>query len=181
MHKVGAKSDFGLRRKLLAAFCTGALLPKLSWAGAPASSPLLLDLQRDGQRVRVNVLTPEGYRAAAWMLRDIKAGNVIGWPSLTLLVWAAQLQEALNTHHAYTVFAVTSGLRTQQTNRRIEGAAQHSLHLPDANNQFHAMDFKPLGATLDQLELIATQMPAGGVGRYSSHLHLDVRNSPARW
>ncbi len=169
------------RRSVILAGLGASLLPCAGHTLASKPQKLFLDLQRDGQRVRLDVLSPQGYKAAAWMLRDIKAGNKTGWPSINLLVWAAQLQQAANEHHQYTVFAVTSGLRTPQTNRSTEGAAQNSLHLPDTNNQFHAMDFKPIGATLDQLQALTQGRKAGGVGRYDSHLHLDVRTSSARW
>ncbi len=152
----------------------------LSMAKQP-SGELILDLQRAGQRLRLNLLSAEGYQAAAWMLRDIQAGNRVGWPSPELLAFAAHLQRALAEHHSYTVFSVTSGLRTQATNRKTEGAAQFSRHLPDSNNQFFAMDIKPMGATLDQLLAMAGRTSFGGVGRYDTHLHLDVRQQPARW
>jgi uncharacterized protein YcbK (DUF882 family) len=158
---------------------TGLLHSGNSAASIPQS--LMLDLQRAGQRLRLNLLTAEGYQAAAWMLRDIQAGNRVGWPSPELLAFAAHLQRALTEHHAYTVFTVTSGLRTHTTNRKTEGAAQQSRHLPDSNNQFFAMDIKPMGATLDQLLAMASRTSFGGVGRYDTHLHLDVRQQPARW
>lgn len=169
------------RRSLILAGLGTCVLPISSHAVAGKPQKLFLDLQRHDQRVRVDVLSPEGYKAAAWMLRDIKAGNKTAWPSINLLAWAARLQQAAIEHHQYTVFEVTSGLRIPQTNRSIEGAAQHSLHLPDANNQFFAMDFKPIGATLDQLQALTRGRKSGGVGRYDSHLHLDVRTSMARW
>lgn len=183
MQEVNPPTAQGLeRRALLLGASAAVMLPGVALS-SPATHvvPLTLDLQRAGQRVRLDVMTAEGYKAAAWMLRDIQANNQVGWPSPNLLVYAAHLQRALAQYHAYTVFHVTSGLRTRETNRRTEGAAQHSLHLPDANNQFHAMDLKPVGATLDQLARLAGSTSFGGVGRYESHLHLDVRTNPARW
>lgn len=111
--------DFHARRSLLLATATGFVLPTgLAPAQAGSQKALNLDLQRAGQRLRLNLLTAEGYQAAAWMLRDIQAGNRVGWPSPELLAFAAHLQRALTEHHAYTVFTVTSGLRTHTTDRK---------------------------------------------------------------
>lgn len=165
------------RRRMLLGASALCALPSVALAGQTA----VLDLQRADQRFRLDVSTKQGYQTAAWLLRDIKANNQMAWPSMNLLLWASYLQQALAVMHRYTVFEITSGLRTPATNQSTEGAAQQSRHLPDQNNRFYAMDIKPLGASLDQLVSLADQTTQGGIGRYESHLHLDVRQHAARW
>lgn len=180
------------RRKLLAdSACVGIaslLVPGLATASSKGltkaphlPTQALLDIQRADQRFRVDLSTKQGYQIAAWLLRDIKANNQMAWPSMSLLLWASHLQQALAQMHSYTVFEITSGLRTQATNQSTEGAARYSRHLPDQYNRFYAMDIKPLGGSLDLLEGIAVQNSMGGIGRYETHLHLDVRKQAARW
>lgn len=164
-------------RRILLGATALSVLPNVTLAGQTA----VLDLQRADQRFRVDVSSKQGYQTAAWLLRDIKANNQMAWPSMNLLMWASYLQQALAVMHSYTVFEITSGLRTPATNQITEGSAQHSRHLPDQNNRFYAMDIKPLGASLDQLLSLASQSTQGGIGRYESHLHLDVRQHAARW
>ncbi|WP_370263141.1 D-Ala-D-Ala carboxypeptidase family metallohydrolase [Limnobacter sp.] len=146
-----------------------------------APTPIWLDLQRNKQRLRVNIAEQSGVNAAAWLLRDIRANNTVGRPDWQLLVRMAALQELIAQHHRYCVFDITSGLRTHGTNALTEGAAHHSNHLPDAHNRFCAVDFKPLGLPLDTLHSLANRLPNVGLGLYDSHVHLDHRLRPARW
>jgi uncharacterized protein YcbK (DUF882 family) len=170
------------RRQFLAAASSASLLThldKLAWA-KQAPSFTLLDIQRGQDRFQIDFSTPDGYRTAAWMLRDIRA-NQVGTPNVEMLLLAAWAQVVLAEHHSYTVFEITSGLRTQHTNSIVEGAARNSRHLPDASGQFFAMDIKPIGVNIDQLAKTLQYPAFGGVGVYASHVHFDIRDYATRW
>ena len=148
---------------------------------AKYETPTLLDLQRAGERFQIDISTREGYQTAAWVLRDIRAGNKTGFPNIEMLQLAAWAQAVLAEHYQYTVFEVTSGLRTPGTNSAIEGAARNSRHLPDASQQFFAMDIKPIGAKIDQVTKILQHPAFGGVGTYNTHVHFDIRDKAVIW
>ncbi|MEW6204961.1 MAG: D-Ala-D-Ala carboxypeptidase family metallohydrolase [Pseudomonadota bacterium] len=170
------------RRQFLAAASAASLathLDKLAWATL-APNYTLLDIQRGPDRFQIDFSTAEGYKTAAWLLRDVRA-NRVGVPNIEMLQLAAWAQVVLAEHHAYTVFEVTSGLRTHHTNSIIEGAARHSRHLPDENGQFYAMDIKPFGVNIDQLAKILQYPAFGGVGVYRSHVHFDIRDHATQW
>jgi uncharacterized protein YcbK (DUF882 family) len=150
-------------------------------SGKPFVQPTLLDLQRAGERFQIDISTREGYQTAAWVLRDIRAGNKTGFPNIEMLQLAAWAQAVLAEHYQYTVFEVTSGLRTPGTNSAIEGAARNSRHLPDSNQQFFAMDIKPIGAKIDQVTKILQHPAFGGVGTYNTHVHFDIRDKAVVW
>lgn len=170
------------RRQFFAAagsISLAAHLEKLAWA-TQTPSYTLLDIQRGADRFQIDFSTPEGFRTAAWMLRDIRA-NKVGIPNVEMLQLAAWAQAVLAEHHSYTVFEVTSGLRTQSTNAVVEGAARNSRHLPDENGQFHAMDIKPIGVNIDQLAKTLQYPAFGGVGVYRAHVHFDIRDYATQW
>ena len=172
------------RTFLLASSCTGlgffSSMPSVSHS-INSTIPTLLDLQRAGERFQIDISTREGYKTAAWVLRDIRAGNKTGFPNIEMLQLAAWAQAVLAEHYQYTVFEVTSGLRTPGTNSAIEGAARNSRHLPDANQQFFAMDIKPIGAKIDQVTKILQHPAFGGVGTYNTHVHFDIRDKAVVW
>ena len=181
MHAPGYSVNMN-RRQFLAGVSSAMLvthLDKLAWA-TQSPSYTLLDVQRGSDRFQIDFSTQEGFRTAAWLLRDIRA-NRVGIPNIEMLQLAAWAQVVLAEHHAYTVFEVTSGLRTQQTNSVVEGAARNSRHLPDANGQFFAMDIKPVGVNIDQLAKILQYPAFGGVGIYHSHVHFDIREKAVTW
>ncbi len=75
---------------------------------------------------------------------------------------------------------ITSGFRCRKHNEAI-GGAHNSQHIYG-----DGADVKvPTGMTPDQLKELAERIPAfklGGIGLYSTWVHLDVRkNGPARW
>lgn len=170
------------RRKFILGAAATTLLANLDKLTHATQAPVytLLDVQRGSDRFQIDFSTPEGYQTAAWLLRDIRA-NRTGLPNIEMLQLAAWAQVALAEHHAYTVFEITSGLRTHQTNSVVEGAARNSRHLPDSNGQFYAMDIKPVGVNIDQLAKILQYPAFGGVGVYRSHVHFDIRDKPVRW
>lgn len=170
------------RRRFLLGVTAGTLLS--SWSTLASSTQVpnytLLDIQRGQDRFQIDFSTAEGYQTAAWLLRDLRA-NRVGSPNVEMLQLAAWAQLVLAEHHAYTVFTVTSGLRTHQTNSVVEGAARNSRHLPDSTGQFFAMDIKPVGVNIDQLAKILQYPAFGGVGIYHSHVHFDIRDKAITW
>ncbi|HEY1059476.1 MAG TPA: DUF882 domain-containing protein [Limnobacter sp.] len=166
------------RRHLLLASLVSCAMPGLALASV---RPLFLDVQRAGERYRMNLLQPDGYKAAAWMLRDVQADNMVGQPDANLLLRLAMLQRWVAEHYGYCVFDITSGLRMPSTNAHTEGAAHQSRHLPGPSLRFRAVDFIPRGVDLSKVHTLALHMPQSGVGLYDEHLHLDVRPQSARW
>lgn len=139
------------------------------------AEPSFLWLARNGERARFNFATPEGYKQAAWFLRDVRAG-VIGRPNLDLLRLIAWTQGYLAVYGYDVPYDVHSGLRTQWTNQRTEGASRASMHLPDKRGVFHAMDYSARGLTPDYLSKLLSYPRFGGVGRYDNRnfVHADV-------
>ena len=77
---------------------------------------------------------------------------------------------------------VTSGYRCEDHNRAIGGAPK-SKHV-----QCWAADIKPLGKTVNDLFIAiqslraAGKIPSGGLGKYHSWAHYDIRpGKPADW
>lgn len=73
---------------------------------------------------------------------------------------------------------IHSGYRCNEHNNEISGSPQ-SQHLVG-----NAADVTCLGETIDDLAEFAEQIPyfnGGGIGKYDTHLHVDVRDGPARW
>ncbi|MBI1834661.1 MAG: DUF882 domain-containing protein [Burkholderiales bacterium] len=140
------------------------------------SAPTVLWLQRGSDQVKFDYNTEQGYRIAAYLLRDIQAGKMAkpDWRMLQTLSWM-QTWLALHGHHV--VFEVLSGLRTPATNSRTENAAQNSMHLPDQQGIFRAVDFKTKSIPSSYLGQVAARLKQGGVGFYTrDFLHLDTGN-----
>ncbi|MDO8728654.1 MAG: D-Ala-D-Ala carboxypeptidase family metallohydrolase [bacterium] len=144
-------------------------------------TPYALDMQRRGERFLLDLRTTDGLKAAAWLLRDIQAGNVIGRPNTDTLRLAAWAQAALAAQGAHSVFDIHSGLRTLSTNLKTEGHHQNSRHLPNLAMVFSAIDLNPIGINKEYFGNLIAQPKFGGVGWYSTHIHFDVRERPTYW
>ncbi len=86
------------------------------------------------------------------------------------------LLETLRTACGGKTIYVDSGFRTTAYNKKVGGAplSQHLLA--------KAADIRVEGLTPKQVYGIASRInPNGGVGRYDSFTHVDVRNGRARW
>jgi len=142
-------------------------------AGGPARLPTILWVRRARDEAQIDYSTEEGYRAIAWMLRDVQA-DVIGLPHERLLDQWAWMQAWLAAYGYHVRFDIHSGLRTPATNRSTEGAALASYHLPDTQGVFRAGDIStPTIPWLSQ---------QGGVGFYTrDFIHTDVRGYPVSW
>ena len=72
---------------------------------------------------------------------------------------------------------ITSGYRCKHHNIKV-GGAPRSWHL------LFATDIKPENGEPDKLLAMyetAVDLGFGGIGRYDTHIHLDLRPKPVRW
>lgn len=89
-------------------------------------------------------------------------------PDLVLLL------EAVREHFNAPIH-VLSGRRCESHNRAV-GGAKHSQHLLGT-----AADIVIRGVSPDDVFAYLDPIHRGGLGKYSSFTHLDVRGSKARW
>lgn len=139
-----------------------------------------LDLQRKGERFLVDIRSEAGWQQAAWLLRD-ESAQTIGVPDARLLTLLAWGQAQLNRLGEPPVMVISSALRTPRTNAAIEGAAERSLHLPNQDGVFQAVDLTGSPERLGLYYHLFDQVQGLGLGRYSTHLHVDTRGYDARW
>ncbi|MCX8016362.1 MAG: D-Ala-D-Ala carboxypeptidase family metallohydrolase [Rhodocyclaceae bacterium] len=160
------------RRAYLASL---AALAAPTWAKA-ASWPLWL--ARGHEEAMIDVGQTDGYRAAMHLLRDVRA-NAVGYPDPRLLKALSRMQAWWAAHGVHKRLEITSGLRTPQTNRAIEGAAQSSWHLP-RNGFFFAVDFYV--AQADPVLLARWARAAGlpGIGIYLQRGFIHADTGPLR-
>ncbi|MBL8510645.1 MAG: hypothetical protein JNM52_03275 [Betaproteobacteria bacterium] len=147
--------------------------------GSAQREPYVLDMQRGSHRYQLDITTPHGYNAAAWLLRDVQA-DFVGLPNIDTLRLLAWAQAYIAAHGRHTVFIATSGARLLSTNSHIEGAAQNSLHIPDIRREFTAVDLSPDNLDLTILGEVMKLPRFGGVGLYKTHVHVD-RGRYATW
>lgn len=85
--------------------------------------------------------------------------------------------EALRAKLGSKAVTITSGYRCAAYNAQLEGAAIHSQHMYNT-----AADIQVSGVSPSSVARAAeTIFGDGGVGRYSSFTHVDVRGYKARW
>lgn len=79
--------------------------------------------------------------------------------------------------HFGKAVTITSAFRTASHNKKV-GGATYSQHLYGT-----AADIKVSGVTASAVaDYVETLMPnAGGIGRYSTFTHVDVRKTKSRW
>jgi uncharacterized protein YcbK (DUF882 family) len=135
--------------------CTAAPLRAL--AGAPDSAPALtvqplsreealdwkkvllagersIRMRRDGPPVVVRYcdregrLDREGYRAACYLLRDVREGCMVQIDPQLLDVLCG-IQRWMEFNGKSSTIEITSGYRTVKTNDSAEGSGRHSMHL----------------------------------------------------
>lgn len=70
---------------------------------------------------------------------------------------------------------VTSGYRCQTRNRKV-GGRENSYHLKGM-----AADIRIPGLNQDKAADLGKQAGFNGIGIYQRHVHLDIRDKPARW
>lgn len=157
-----------------------SLIPSLTSASVPDSKTTWLDLQRQDERFLLDINTLSGWQQAAWLLRDATA-SATGVPDAKLLYLFAWAQRQLVKAGEPTVMIVSSGLRTASSNAATEGAAERSLHLPNQQGVFQAVDLKADPERLKLYYDLFDQVSGLGLGRYSTHIYVDTRGYDARW
>lgn len=81
---------------------------------------------------------------------------------------------------AYGTVTVYSGYRTPATNRLVGGAPQ-SRHLYDLFPTSPAADVACAHGSPRDWYALLDDLDVGGLGIYSTHVHVDLRNITARW
>ena len=168
------------RRSFLKLLGSAVALAEIGPAFAQ-ETPRPLWIRRGKDEFNLDVATIDGYRAAAWMLRDVQA-NVSGWPHPHLLLLLSWSQAWLASHHYYARYDILSGLRTKATNDRTEGASRASTHLPDANGYFFGVDFRSPNLDAGYTAQMLRAVGMGGVGLYYQRefVHGDIAR-PRSW
>lgn len=173
-----SRRDF-LKAAVLATAAPALILPETTFAGlAPWQhmKDMPLHLFRNGEEFMLNLRQNGHFGSFRYATRDLKA-NVIGYPDpelAGLLSWI-QAVVAIKKGKWYP-FHITSGLRTKDTNNKTEGAARNSMHLPDKNGVFRAVDLYAPGISPKEIASLAKVAREGGVGLYSSRgfIHIDT-------
>ena len=115
---------------------------------------------------------------------EFVSGDGAEFPEDVAAAITGELVPALETLRAHVdaPLRITSGYRSPEHNAKV-GGAKRSQHLTG-----RAADIAiPAGYTVDRFadtieSLIAVgTLPEGGVGRYRSWVHYDVRKAYARW
>lgn len=159
--------------RMLSGMAAMVAIPAMGSQSDPQAWPLWL--RRGGDEFRFDAKDPEGYRIAMYLLRDVQAGRY-GYPHPRLLYLVSWAQAWLAMHSFHVPFDATSGLRLPSTNNRIEGAARASLHLPDPNWRFYALDFRARYLDAAYTAKLMRAVGMGGVGLYwqRDFVHADV-------
>lgn len=172
------RRDF-LKVTSLAIAASPLITPSDLWAQSPNAKnqhvPTVLWAKRKGQELHVDFSTATGYNAIAWLLRDVHE-NRVGRPDWRLLQLMAWMQAWLGAYGYHACFDLHSGLRMPKTNKRIEGAAQASYHLPDETMGFRASDFSTKSIPSSYMGRLAQYAAQGGVGFYpnDNFTHIDT-------
>lgn len=171
-----------LKGMISAAALAPMLVPRVGLSATVDASPVptVLWLRRGRDEYRLDYTTREGYEAAAWLLRDVRA-NVVGRPSQDLLRLWAWMQAWLAGYGRHQPFNIHSGLRTPKTNSVAEGALG-SYHLADSFGVFRAGDMDVPGIGSEYIGRLAYLAGQGGVGFYvRDFTHTDVRGKLTFW
>ena len=94
------------------------------------------------------------------------------WVSPTLVLQLETLRARLGGH----AITINSGCRCQAYNATLPGSASSSRHILGA-----AADIVVEGVPPDEVADEAERMGFGGVGRYDTFTHVDVREQRGRW
>ena len=106
-----------------------------------------------------------------WILRDHRT-DACRRIDLALLNRLWEMQETLDSRHP---FEVLSAFRSQETNRRVEGAARDSYHL-----EGRAVDLRLQGWRAVDLYRCALSTGDGGAGCYAKRNFIHVDTGPTR-
>jgi uncharacterized protein YcbK (DUF882 family) len=115
--------------------------------------------------------------ALSWLFRDWKDGDQGLLIDIRLFDLLATVQTMLSIVEGRAVeIRLTSGYRTPERNRTIEGAAANSQHI-----RGRAADIVLPGVALAEVADAAAIVQAPGLGRYADFIHLDVGPPGRRW
>ena len=173
------------RREFCKAFALAASIaplvsPTRANAADASAVPTLLWVRRGSDEATIDYSTDEGFRAIAWMMRDVRAG-VVGIPDWRLLQQWSWMQAWLAAYGHHARFDIHSGLRTKATNDYYEGKLA-SYHLPDDRMVFRAGDFSTPSVPSEYIGRLAYLSQQGGVGFYTRNFtHTDVRGRVVAW
>jgi len=108
--------------------------PQTDWRQFLLSGERSIVVRRDGPSKRIRYCTADGfmdmagYQEACLILRDVQAGRVYAMDPGLLDVLCG-IQRWMEYNGRSSVIDINSGFRTVQTNQKLEGAAQNSMHL----------------------------------------------------
>ena len=115
--------------------------------------------------------------ALSWLFRDWKDGDQGLKIDVRLFDLLASVQTVLSLVEGRAVeIRLTSGYRTPERNRTIEGAAPNSQHI-----RGRAADIVLPRVALAEVADAAEIARAPGLGRYPGFIHLDVGPPGRRW
>lgn len=117
-----------------------------------------------------NVLVSPHFRVREFACKDGSGVVIINMALVSLL-------ETIRTHFNVPI-TINSAYRTVAHNKSISGSSSESQHCNG-----NAADIVVRGKTPKEVaEYVSTIMPyAGGIGRYSTFTHVDVRKAKSRW
>jgi uncharacterized protein YcbK (DUF882 family) len=115
--------------------------------------------------------------ALSWLFRDWKDEDQGLKIDIRLFDLLATVQTVLSTVEGRAVeIRLTSGYRTPERNRTLEGAAPNSQHI-----RGRAADIVLAGVAQARVAEVAEIAGAPGLGRYAEFTHLDVGPPGRRW
>jgi uncharacterized protein YcbK (DUF882 family) len=125
-----------------------------------------------GEKVVINYRTKDG----GYDMDEIAKFNHVTRCSLDgteadMSIKLVELLDAVEDHFGKRGLILLSGYRTQELNRTLPGAAEHSLHMLG-----WAADIRVPGYTASAIKKYALRLGVGGVGYYPSKgfTHIDV-------
>lgn len=128
-------------------------------------------------RTRAGIAETVSIDALSWLFRDWRDHDQGLAIDVRLFDLLATVQTVLSVVEARAVQVVlTSGYRTPERNRTIEGAAVHSQHI-----RGRAADIVVPGVSHAQVRAAAEIAGVPGLGRYAGFTHLDVGPPGRRW
>lgn len=139
----------------------------------PTSKEALLNVVRNGNSynipfLRDGKLYDEGYYDLCRIFADMHDQVAVRMDP-DLFITLAKSQEWLATHKIYKPIILTSGYRTEHTNRITEGAAQNSMHLYGK-----AADVQMPGIPINYLARLLRINGGSGIGIYPTFVHVDT-------
>jgi uncharacterized protein YcbK (DUF882 family) len=169
----------------LAGAALAGMSPQAIRAATPSAFRRVIWLRREGYGDEINApfcvdgrnVYEPGYREICWLMRDRSAAATQGYVRFDIVEIEAlwEVQQTLALMGIREPLVITSGYRTQQTNAATEGAARNSTHV-----YAKAADiYVPGVSTRELFDACWSRSISGGMGYYSSHVHLD--SGTRRW